>query len=87
MRLSKSIQQALHWIFSGEYQQTRPSRKHKQTVHIHYEVHQHLHIQERDDLYHKVLNNVIQELPVPLALSPQPTVYQQTIPIKSYSVV
>ncbi len=87
MSLSKKLQQTILWVFSGDLKQNKPgSLQQPSTVHIHYEFHQHLHIKVQDDLYHKVLNNVIQELPISLA-SPQAGVFKQTLPVKSYSVI
>lgn len=84
MRLSEKFQKTVQWIFSGELKLNKQTSLAQPTVHIYYEVHQHLHLQERDDLYHQVLSDVIQELPISVAARPH--LYRQTLPVKAYSV-
>lgn len=60
----------IHWLFDRP-----PVQK---TVHIHYEVHQHLHLSP-PNAYQQVLNDALQTLPVPLrATSPLSAPVQST---------
>lgn len=67
-KLDRRLTQVIQWVLTGNTEPPKPEQQ--QVVHIHYEVHQHVHLQQ-DNLYHKVMHKVTQDLPRPLSLKPQ----------------